>query len=177
MYFYAVLLNLCFFFFLEHKTNVVLLLDTALVILPTYSWKFKLDLSAVSTWFQLCDHLDSLQIRNYQMKHVLTVPIICHNVLQDILWQCHLCAGIHSILPNLCAYLQEKVTEGGVGPSSSRVCPTNLPNDHPERQLTSPTTEDGEYLEYSFDSLSEIPCTVEDEQRVGWICRGKSLPE
>lgn len=59
------------------------------------------------------------------------------------------------------------MTEGGVGPSSSRVCPTNLPNDHPERQLTSPTAEDGEYLEYSFDGLSEIPCTVEDEQRVG----------
>lgn len=68
------------------------------------------------------------------------------------------------------------MTEGGVGSSSSRVCPTNLPNYHPERQLTSPTA-DGEYLEYSFDSLSEIPCTVEDEQRVGRICRGKSLPE
>nr|CAD1833650.1 unnamed protein product [Ananas comosus var. bracteatus] len=65
-----------------------------------------------------------------------------------------------------CDASEEKVTEGGVGPSSSRVCPTNLSNDHPERQLTSPTAEDGEYLEYSFDGLSEIPCTVEDEQRM-----------
>ncbi|TVU46984.1 hypothetical protein EJB05_06558, partial [Eragrostis curvula] len=58
-------------------------------------------------------------------------------------------------------------TEGmdsDVGPSSS-VSSATPPNGRNGRLLT-PTSEDGEYVEYSFDSLSDMPYTVEDEDRM-----------
>ncbi|KAL6593802.1 hypothetical protein ACP70R_048703 [Stipagrostis hirtigluma subsp. patula] len=59
-------------------------------------------------------------------------------------------------------------TEGmdsDVGPSSSSVSTATPPNGHNGRLLT-PTSDDGEYVEYSFDSLSDMPYTVEDEDRM-----------
>jgi hypothetical protein len=54
--------------------------------------------------------------------------------------------------------------DSDVGPSSS-VSTATPPNGHNGRLLT-PTSDDGEYVEYSFDSLSDMPYTVEDEDRV-----------
>uniref|UniRef100_A0A0A9CQ54 Uncharacterized protein n=1 Tax=Arundo donax TaxID=35708 RepID=A0A0A9CQ54_ARUDO len=59
-------------------------------------------------------------------------------------------------------------TEGmdsDVGPSSSSVSTATPPNGRNGRLLT-PTSDDGEYVEYSFDSLSDMPYTVEDEDRM-----------
>uniref|UniRef100_A0A0A9FET2 Serine aminopeptidase S33 domain-containing protein n=1 Tax=Arundo donax TaxID=35708 RepID=A0A0A9FET2_ARUDO len=59
-------------------------------------------------------------------------------------------------------------TEGmdsDVGPSSSSVSTATPPSGHNGRLLT-PTSDDGEYVEYSFDSLSDMPYTVEDEDRM-----------
>ncbi|KAK3151667.1 hypothetical protein QOZ80_3AG0248940 [Eleusine coracana subsp. coracana] len=58
-------------------------------------------------------------------------------------------------------------TEGmdsDVGPSSS-ISTATPPNGRNGRLLT-PTSDDGEYVEYSFDSLSDMPYTVEDEDRM-----------
>ncbi|KXG39328.1 uncharacterized protein LOC8080807 isoform X1 [Sorghum bicolor] len=51
------------------------------------------------------------------------------------------------------------------GPSSSSVSTATPPNGRNGRLLT-PTSDDGEYVEYSFDSLSDMPYTVEDEDRM-----------
>ncbi|KAL6838270.1 hypothetical protein ACP4OV_031942 [Aristida adscensionis] len=59
-------------------------------------------------------------------------------------------------------------TEGmdsDIGPSSSSVSTATPPNGRNGRLLT-PTSDDGEYVEYSFDSLSDMPYTVEDEDRM-----------
>ncbi|KAK8445871.1 hypothetical protein SEVIR_9G401100v4 [Setaria viridis] len=59
-------------------------------------------------------------------------------------------------------------TEGldsDVGPSSSSVSTATPPNGRNGRLLT-PTSDDGEYVEYSFDSLSDMPYTMEDEDRM-----------
>lgn len=59
-------------------------------------------------------------------------------------------------------------TEGfdsDLGPSSSSVSTATPPNGRNGRLLT-PTSDDGEYVEYSFDSLSDMPHTVEDEDRM-----------
>ncbi|KAF8720982.1 hypothetical protein HU200_023391 [Digitaria exilis] len=55
--------------------------------------------------------------------------------------------------------------DSDVGPSSSSVSTATPPNGHNGRLLT-PTSDDGEYVEYSFDSLSDMPYTVEDEDRM-----------
>ncbi|KAF0913583.1 hypothetical protein E2562_023297 [Oryza meyeriana var. granulata] len=51
------------------------------------------------------------------------------------------------------------------GPSSSSVSTATPPNGRNGRLLT-PTSDDGEYVEYSFDSLSDMPYTEEDEDRM-----------
>ncbi len=53
------------------------------------------------------------------------------------------------------------------GPSSSSVSTATPPNGRNGRLLT-PTSDDGEYVEYSFDSLSDMPYTEEDEDRVSY---------
>jgi hypothetical protein len=58
--------------------------------------------------------------------------------------------------------------DSDVGPSSSSVSTATPPNGRNGRLLT-PTSDDGEYVEYSFDSLSDMPYTVEDEDRVSHI--------
>ncbi|KAL5210600.1 hypothetical protein ABZP36_006223 [Zizania latifolia] len=59
----------------------------------------------------------------------------------------------------------EQVMDSDNGPSSSSVSTATPPNGHNGRLLT-PTTDDGEYVEYSFDSLSDMPYTEEDEDRM-----------
>ncbi|KAL5218935.1 hypothetical protein ABZP36_019619 [Zizania latifolia] len=51
------------------------------------------------------------------------------------------------------------------GLSSSSVSTATPPNGRNGRLLT-PTSDDGEYVEYSFDSLSDMPYTEEDEDRM-----------
>ncbi|GJN31524.1 hypothetical protein PR202_gb19933 [Eleusine coracana subsp. coracana] len=58
----------------------------------------------------------------------------------------------------------EQGMNSDVGPSSS-VSTATPPNGRNGRLLT-PTSDDGEYVEYSFDSLSDMPYTVEDEDRM-----------
>lgn len=66
---------------------------------------------------------------------------------------------------DLTRLLCEQGLDSDVGPSSSSVSTATPPNGHNGRLLT-PTSDDGEYVEYSFDSLSDMPYTVEDEDRV-----------
>lgn len=49
-----------------------------------------------------------------------------------------------------------KENDNSDGPSSSV----------PSRANLTPMMEDADFLEYSFDSYAEIPCTTEDEERV-----------
>ncbi|KAG2551769.1 hypothetical protein PVAP13_9KG452800 [Panicum virgatum] len=60
---------------------------------------------------------------------------------------------------------QTEGLDSDVGPSSSSVSTATPPNGRNGRLLT-PTSDDGEYVEYSFDSLSDMPYTVEDEDRM-----------
>lgn len=66
---------------------------------------------------------------------------------------------------NLTRLLYEQGFDSDLGPSSSSVSTATPPNGRNGRLLT-PTSDDGEYVEYSFDSLSDMPHTVEDEDRV-----------
>ena len=50
---------------------------------------------------------------------------------------------------------------GADGPSSSRLFSAALPDGHSHSPV------DDEYVEYSFDNLSDIPSSMEDEERVG----------
>lgn len=52
----------------------------------------------------------------------------------------------------------------GAGPSS-RIYGSNLSNGRQHGQLI-PSTSEEEYVDYSFDSLSDIPCSMEDEERM-----------
>ncbi|KQK21604.1 uncharacterized protein LOC100838212 [Brachypodium distachyon] len=58
-----------------------------------------------------------------------------------------------------------EVTDSDVGPSSASASTATPPNGRNGRMLT-PTSDDGEYVEYSFDSLSDMPYTEEDEDRM-----------
>ncbi|KAG1331732.1 hypothetical protein COCNU_02G017000 [Cocos nucifera] len=49
--------------------------------------------------------------------------------------------------------------------SSSRIYSSNLSNGHQHSQLI-PSTSDEEFVDYAFDSLSGIPCSTEDEERM-----------
>jgi len=69
--------------------------------------------------------------------------------------------------------LSEQGLDSDLGPSSSSVSTATPPNGRNGRLLT-PTSDDGEYVEYSFDSLSDMPYTVEDEDRVSHT--SNSLP-
>ncbi|CAN6295041.1 unnamed protein product [Urochloa humidicola] len=60
---------------------------------------------------------------------------------------------------------QTEGLDSDVGPSSSSVSTATPPNGRNGRLLT-PTSDDGEHVEYSFDSLSDMPYTVEDEDRM-----------
>ncbi|KAF7053837.1 hypothetical protein CFC21_061661 [Triticum aestivum] len=51
------------------------------------------------------------------------------------------------------------------GPFSSSASTATPPNGRNGRMLT-PTSDDGEYVEYSFDSVSDMPYTEEDEDRM-----------
>uniref|UniRef100_A0A453I2V0 Serine aminopeptidase S33 domain-containing protein n=1 Tax=Aegilops tauschii subsp. strangulata TaxID=200361 RepID=A0A453I2V0_AEGTS len=53
------------------------------------------------------------------------------------------------------------------GPFSSSASTATPPNGRNGRMLT-PTSDDGEYVEYSFDSVSDMPYTEEDEDRVSY---------
>lgn len=57
--------------------------------------------------------------------------------------------------------------DSDVGPSSSNASTATPPNGRNGRMLT-PTSDDGEYVEYSFDSVSDMPYTEEDEDRVSY---------
>ena len=61
--------------------------------------------------------------------------------------------------------LSEQGLDSDLGPSSSSVSTATPPNGRNGRLLT-PTSDDGEYVEYSFDSMSDMPYNVEDEDRV-----------
>ncbi|XP_008797057.2 uncharacterized protein LOC103712341 [Phoenix dactylifera] len=52
-----------------------------------------------------------------------------------------------------------------LGPSSSRIYSSNLSNGYQRGQLI-PSANDEEFIDYSFDSLSDIPCSMEDEKRM-----------
>ncbi|XP_047072730.1 uncharacterized protein LOC124682004 isoform X2 [Lolium rigidum] len=58
-----------------------------------------------------------------------------------------------------------EVLDSDVGPSSSSASTATPPNGRNGRMLT-PTSDDGEYVEYSFDSVSDMPYTEEDEDRM-----------
>ncbi|KAM3292558.1 hypothetical protein ACQJBY_036353 [Aegilops geniculata] len=58
-----------------------------------------------------------------------------------------------------------EVLDGDVGPFSSSASTATPPNGRNGRMLT-PTSDDGEYVEYSFDSVSDMPYTEEDEHRM-----------
>uniref|UniRef100_A0A0E0KDY4 Serine aminopeptidase S33 domain-containing protein n=1 Tax=Oryza punctata TaxID=4537 RepID=A0A0E0KDY4_ORYPU len=60
---------------------------------------------------------------------------------------------------------RNEVMDSDNGPSSSSVSTATPPNGRNGRLLT-PTSDDGEYVEYSFDSLSDMPYTEEDEDRM-----------
>jgi hypothetical protein len=60
-----------------------------------------------------------------------------------------------------------QVLDSDVGPSSSSASTATPPNGRNGRMLT-PTSDDGEYVEYSFDSVSDMPYTEEDEDRVSY---------
>ncbi|EMS48135.1 hypothetical protein TRIUR3_10823 [Triticum urartu] len=61
--------------------------------------------------------------------------------------------------------LFEQVLDSDIGPSSSSASTATPPNGRNGRMLT-PTSDDGEYVEYSFDSVSDMPYTEEDEDRM-----------
>ena len=63
--------------------------------------------------------------------------------------------------------LSGQVLDSDVGPSSSSASTATPPNGRNGRMLT-PTSDDGEYVEYSFDSVSDMPYTEEDEDRVSY---------
>lgn len=89
----------------------------------------------------------------------------------------HLLSMTTQILTRL---LSEQGLDSDVGPSSSSVSTATPPNGRNGRLLT-PTSDDGEYVEYSFDSLSDMPYTVEDEDRVShssnlFTIRSHSVP-
>lgn len=63
--------------------------------------------------------------------------------------------------------LFKQVLDSDVGPSSSSASTVTPPNGRNGRMLT-PASDDGEYVEYSFDSVSEMPYTEEDEDRVSY---------
>jgi len=58
-----------------------------------------------------------------------------------------------------------ELLDSDVGPSSSSASTATPPNGRNGRMLT-PTSDDGEYVEYSFDSVSDMPYTEEDEDRM-----------
>ncbi|XP_077232115.1 uncharacterized protein LOC143866721 [Tasmannia lanceolata] len=56
-------------------------------------------------------------------------------------------------------------SETDLGSSSSGLITFDFSNDHSSSPLA-PTIIDGQYLEYSFDSLADFPSNVEDEERM-----------
>jgi hypothetical protein len=60
---------------------------------------------------------------------------------------------------------RSEVLDSDLGPSSSSASTATPPNGRNGRMLT-PTSDDGEYVEYSFDSVSDMPYTEEDEDRM-----------
>ena len=78
------------------------------------------------------------------------------------------CRRLHSssITTQIYFYsLFEQVLDSG--PFSSSASTATPPNGRNGRMLT-PTSDDGEYVEYSFDSVSDMPYTEEDEDRVSY---------
>lgn len=61
--------------------------------------------------------------------------------------------------------MQDDTNGNGVGPSSSRSTSFDLSNGHSQGSHM-PTIADDGFVTYSFDALSDVPSTMEEEERV-----------
>eukprot|EP00262_Sarcandra_glabra_P007129 TRINITY_DN19716_c0_g1_i1.p1 TRINITY_DN19716_c0_g1~~TRINITY_DN19716_c0_g1_i1.p1 ORF type:complete len:582 (-),score=83.89 TRINITY_DN19716_c0_g1_i1:490-2235(-) len=61
---------------------------------------------------------------------------------------------------------EEKCSEPNLGSTSSGLITLDLSNGHPCGPLIPTAVEDDQYVEYSFESLSDFPINMEDEERM-----------